>query len=363
MALLIQRQFYPNMSTRLALFPPRESLGQSPPSRRGNLIQPGWLTPKSSQPNPHNDQRTEELQPLQGIPETSETWVELPLTTRPTESLVGEQPSSTQSKSRSGPWVRPEPGLEMWPGDILPSGLLYHSEFVHLPLLLSEEFLCRWDAILSTFPFPERNSLATTAKFIRVDETTRRFELVDPKTEQGPHWDQDLFLARLPEFGPVLDRAYRTMPFSEGKGNLDINFEFFTENDNVFGLLGFFKEFPWLAGLFLLLSSIYGGIHLSAWNWTFPSELERNIWIISCLYIAGALVVYFVLSVVDRILGIDPSNTGWMPWLLTMVAYWLTLITYMTARGFIVFESFWSIRNAPKGVYTSPAWVETFPHF
>jgi hypothetical protein len=95
------------------------------------------------------------------------------------------------------------------------------------------------------------------------------------------------------------------MPLGEGKRNLDINLSFFTENENVFGLLGFFKEFPWLAGLFLILSSIYGGVHLSAWNWAFPSDLERKIWIVSCLYIAGALVIYFMISVVDRMLGTD----------------------------------------------------------
>ncbi|QPC62125.1 hypothetical protein HYE67_004356 [Fusarium culmorum] len=152
------------------------------------------------------------------------------------------------------------------------------------------------------------------------------------------------------------------MPFGEGKRNLDINFSFFTENDNVFGLLGFFKEFPWLAGLFLILSSIYGGVHLVAWHWAFPSDLERKIWIISCLYIASALVIYFMMSMVDRGLGSNRAQSGYATWLFTLVAYWLALITYMAARVFVVFESFYSIRNAKQGVYVSPEWVEMFPH-
>ncbi|KAL6914087.1 hypothetical protein FSST1_011847 [Fusarium sambucinum] len=259
-AVLLQRQFYPNMSTKLVLFPPQESPNQPPPLRRGSLMQPNWVTTDSSKPSADDAQGSEELQPLQASPRSSQALTELS-------------------------------------GDDL-----------------------------------------------------------------GPLAGQDLFLARLPEFGPVLDRAYRTMPFGEGKRNLDINFSFFTENGNVFGLLGFFKEFPWLAGLFLILSSIYGGVHLVAWNWDFPSDLERKIWIISCLYIAGALVIYFMISLIDRRLGSDRAQTGWATWLLTLVAYWVALITYMAARVFIVVESFYSIRYARQGVYVSTAWVETFPH-
>ncbi|GKU02152.1 unnamed protein product [Fusarium langsethiae] len=212
------------MSTKLALFPPQGSPDELPPPRRGSLMQPDWVTSESSIPISDDAQENEGLQPLYG----------------PATSSAYKQPSNTWARLRSGPWVKPEPGLEMWPGDILPSVLLYHSEFAHLPLLLTEEFLSRWDAILSTFPFDDRDHLATAAKFIKVNQITRYFEMVDPKDDPGPQTGQDLFLARLPEFGPVLDRAYRTMPFGEGKRNLDINFSFFTENENVFGILGFF---------------------------------------------------------------------------------------------------------------------------
>ncbi|KAF5231304.1 hypothetical protein FAUST_9342 [Fusarium austroamericanum] len=361
-AILLQRQFYPNMSTKLALFPPQEGPDQPPPPRRGSLMQPDWVTPGSSIPSSDDARESEEFLPLQGTLKSSQTWIELSQLKGPGISGAYKHSDNTWAKSWSGPWVKPEPGLEMWPGDILPSGLLYHSEYVHLPLLLSQEFLCRWDAILSIFPFHDRNYLATTANFIKVNQATRYFELIDPNDDPGPQNGQDLFLARLPEFRPVLDRAYRTMPFGEGKRNLDINFSFFTENDNVFGLLGFFKEFPWLAGLFLILSSIYGGVHLVAWHWAFPSDLERKIWIISCLYIASALVIYFMMSMVDRGLGSNRAQSGYATWLFTLVAYWLALITYMAARVFVVFESFYSIRNAKQGVYVSPEWVEMFPH-
>ncbi|KAF4497904.1 hypothetical protein FAGAP_5916 [Fusarium agapanthi] len=296
-SLLVQRQFYPNMSTRLALFPLQQHPDQPPPSRRGSLMQPDWVTPKPFRTNFDDVSRVEEMQLLLETPESS---------------------------SRN--WI--------------------------------EQFLRRWDAILSTFPFHNRESLVKTASFVKVNRIAWDFEMISPADDTGPQAGQDLFLARLPEFKPVLDPAYGTMPFSEGKRNLDINFSVFTESEGVFGLLGFFQQFPWLAGLALLLSGIYGGVHLSAWNWTFPNSIEHLMWKISCLYIAGALALYFVMAVVATAVRTDGTT-----WLVTYIAFWLALFVYMTARLYVVFESFFSLRQSPAGVYISPAWVEMFPHF
>ncbi|RBQ74584.1 hypothetical protein FVER14953_06156 [Fusarium verticillioides] len=358
-ALLVQRQFYPNMSTRLALFPPQQHPDQPPPPRRGSLMQPDRVTPKPFRMNIDDVSRVEEMQLLEEAPESSSrNWIGWSWMRRLARPPAYERLPDTWANPRSGPWVKPEPGLEMWPGDILPSGLLYHSEFAHIPLILSEQFLHRWDAILSTFPFHNREALVKTASFVKVNRIAWDFEMISPADDVGPQAGQDLFLARLPEFKPVLDPAYRTMPFSEGKRNLDINFSIFTESEGVFGLLGFFQQFQWLAGLALLLSGIYGGVHLSAWNWSFPNSIEHLMWKISCLYIAGALALYFVMAVLATAVRTDGTT-----WLVTYIAFWLALLVYMAARLYIVFESFFSLRRSPAGVYISPAWVEMFPHF
>ncbi|KAG9504649.1 hypothetical protein J7337_004624 [Fusarium musae] len=358
-ALLVQHQFYPYMSTRLALFPPQQHPDQPPPPRRGSLMQPDRVTPKPFRMNIDDVSRAEEMQLLEEAPvSSSRNWIGWSWMRRLARPPAYERLPDTWANPRSGPWVKPEPGLEMWPGDILPSGLLYHSEFAHIPLILSEQFLHRWDAILSTFPFHNREALVKTASFVKVNRIAWDFEMISPADDVGPQAGQDLFLARLPEFKPVLDPAYRTMPFSEGKRNLDINFSVFTESEGVFGLLGFFQQFPWLAGLALLLSGIYGGIHLSAWNWSFPNSIEHLMWKTSCLYIAGALALYFVMAVLATAVRTDGTT-----WLVTYIAFWLALLVYMAARLYVVFESFFSLRRSPAGVYISPAWVEMFPHF
>ncbi|KAF5667926.1 hypothetical protein FDENT_11984 [Fusarium denticulatum] len=358
-ALLVQRQFYPNMSTRLALFPPQQHPDQPPPPRRGSLMKPDWVTPKPFRMNIDDVSRVEEMQLLEETPESSSrNWIGWSWMRRLARPPAYERLPDTRANPRPGPWVKPEPGLEMWPGDILPSGLLYHSEFAHIPLVLSEQFLHRWDAILSTFLFHNCEALVKTASFVKVNRIAWDFEMISPADDAGPQAGQDLFLARLPEFKPVLDPAYRTMPFSEGKRNLDINFSVFTESEGVFGLLGFFQQFPWLAGLALLLSGIYGGVHLSAWNWTFPNSIEHLMWKISCLYFAGALALYFVMAVLATAVRTDGTT-----WLVTYIAFWLAFLVYMAARLYVVFESFFSLRRSPAGVYISPAWVEMFPHF
>ncbi|KAF5700112.1 hypothetical protein FGLOB1_10980 [Fusarium globosum] len=358
-ALLAQRQFYPNMSTRLALFPPQQRPDQPPPPRGGSLMQPDWVTPKPFRIGIDDVSRVEEMQLLEETPESSSrNWIGWSWMRRLARPPAYERLPDTWANPRSGPWVKPESGLEMWPGDILPSGLLYHSEFAHIPLLLSEQFLRRWDAILSTFPFHNREVLVKTASFVKANRIAWDFEMISPADDAGPLAGQDLFLARLPEFKPVLDPAYRTMPFSEGKRNLDINLSVFTESEDVFGLLGFFQQFPWLAGLALLLSGIYGGVHLSARNWAFPSSIELLMWKISCLYIAGALALYFVTAVLATAVRTDGTT-----WLVIYIAFWFALFVYMAARFYVVFESFFSLRRSPAGVYISPAWVEMFPHF
>ncbi|KAI7770922.1 hypothetical protein LZL87_004709 [Fusarium oxysporum] len=124
---------------------------------------------------------------------------------------------------------------------------------------------------LVNLSIPQPRGSYQISEFVKVNRIAWDLEKISLQDDAGPQAGQDLFLARLPEFNPVLDPAYRTMPFSEGKRNLDINFSVFTESEYAFGLLGFFQQFLWLAGLVLLLSGIYGGVHLSEWNWTFPT--------------------------------------------------------------------------------------------
>lgn len=94
----------------------------------------------------------------------------------------------------------------------------------------------------------------------------------------------------------------------------------------------------------VLLPAAYGGIHLAAWGFEFPSPVESLIWKISCVIIMS----YFFIN----------STIG----ILVMFFPFLTLILCAAARIFLVLESFLSLRHVPIGVYAAVPWVQNIPH-
>ena len=55
--------------------------------------------------------------------------------------------------------------------------------------------------------------------------------------------------------------------------------------------------------LFIILPAFYGGIHLTAWNFCFPSKTEQLLWRISCFNIMGLIpITWLVLKIPDRFL-------------------------------------------------------------
>ncbi|KAF5004994.1 hypothetical protein FDECE_8519 [Fusarium decemcellulare] len=355
-ALLVQQQFYPNMSTRLALFSPQGDTNQPPPKRFGPLMTTDWVTPEPGSKE-WSLLKPEERYWPEGVTRRQTSYQQsLPLMDRSAQHR-------TWAESNLAQWVKPEPGLQMWPGNILPSGLLYHCEMRDIPLLLTPQFLRRWGAIFRTFPFKNRDKLASTSNFIKVNTVAWDYRLVDPREREGISGGQDLFLARLQEFRPSQEAAFRNLAFSEGKRNLDIDVSVFTESaGSAFGLLGFFKEFPWLAILALALTGLYGGVHLTAWNWIFPTLIEEWLWKGSCLYIAGLLPIYFVLGPLLATIASSAVKNG-ITWLLINTLFFSALALYLACRGYIIVESFVSLRHVPVGVFASPTWVQMIPHF
>ncbi|KAJ3468187.1 hypothetical protein MRS44_002252 [Fusarium solani] len=162
------------------------------------------------------------------------------------------------------------PDEKMSVGDVLPNGLALYTvpeapdeaapedalavlpeEDPDLDILITYEFLNRWQAILNTFGDKRSYGIMKCTDFI--DEAS--------KTNDGI----DVFMWKL-----------RSMPFSEGKRNLDIDFTTFSgmsAKDLNEELEDFFSWYGGLLGLAVVLSALYGGIHLSAWNWVFPTPL------------------------------------------------------------------------------------------
>ena len=117
----------------------------------------------------------------------------------------------------------------------------------------------------------------------------------------------------------------------------------------------------WYA-LALLLTIAYGGLHMIAWNYSFPTEVERLFWRSSCIL----LMLFFLLcqcvvvptrwalNVMD---DLDDDHHNSLPLRLLLVGVSIVfnlplvfiLIACVFARVFIVVESLISLRTVPIG--------------
>ncbi|KAK7424473.1 hypothetical protein QQX98_000438 [Neonectria punicea] len=261
-------------------------------------------------------------------------------------------------------WYSPDQSPFMRQGDITLFGLALHTSSRELEV--TPEFLRRWEAILTTFPFENREVLARGAapKF-EAPHLDEEVGLI----EQGKTISQALYLCRLDEFEEPVES--HKLPFNHGKWKFNAN------------------VYAGILGLTLLLPACYGGVHLAAWNWTFPSHFEGVFWKVCCLYIVFTSPVFlFVNTFVFGLLVISPNESDgddddddqvgtedeskkqsarsdWsLEWrAIVMICLNVpVLIMYVVARGYIVLEAFLSLRSVPLGVYLSPAWLQMFPH-
>ncbi|KAK3359484.1 hypothetical protein B0T25DRAFT_448037 [Lasiosphaeria hispida] len=128
-------------------------------------------------------------------------------------------------------------------------------------------------------------------------------------------------------------------------------------------LVKFVYKTKLLLALVLTLPAAYGGIHLAAINFQFPTYVESLLWKISSIYIMVALPVLFPMGYLQREIWYviqDPYDD------IVEVVYALfgilALLGYALARSFLVVESFASLRAEPIGVYWTPAWLQMIPH-
>ena len=123
--------------------------------------------------------------------------------------------------------------------------------------------------------------------------------------------------------------------------------------------------------ILVVLSLVYGGIHLATWNFAFASKTEHLLWKIACIDIMATVPVGVI-----SILGLTPltdlpESRGSarkinLMWNSYIVLYWpifyLLSVLYAFSRIYIVVEAFISLRHVPIGVYAAVPWVQAIPH-
>ena len=132
----------------------------------------------------------------------------------------------------------------------------------------------------------------------------------------------------------------------------------------------------------------YCCIHFIAWNFDFPTDVERVIWRVGCITIVATTFIFLACETYQ-----DGHRVGrWSRWYLKLfpknpvhiarvdtmekrrremefIPFWEFVImspvtfVYTVARTYIVIEVFVSLRSLPSGAFDSVQWSNFIPHF
>jgi len=110
----------------------------------------------------------------------------------------------------------------------------------------------------------------------------------------------------------------------------------------------------------LIGSVIFGSIHLAAWNFMFPTSIERTIWRIASIFCTSGLLVLYgcvlILSVLEDFEILTFSTGGFIA-----VLSMLFCFGYILARLFMIVETFRTLFFLPPSAYIA-TWASNVPH-
>ena len=118
--------------------------------------------------------------------------------------------------------------------------------------------------------------------------------------------------------------------------------------------------------LAILLPAIYGGIHLTALRYDFPTAVEGRLWVLSCCIIMSTLPFLYIFFL-PIVLGCfwsygDSCGICCHGYLIECLILEGAFLVFSFSRIFLIVESFISVRSLPIGVYSMPGWLAAFPH-
>ncbi|KAF9035605.1 hypothetical protein BJ165DRAFT_1615461 [Panaeolus papilionaceus] len=115
-----------------------------------------------------------------------------------------------------------------------------------------------------------------------------------------------------------------------------------------------------------LIGSIFGGVHLIAWGFHFPTEAEMWLWRSCSLALILPPFLFQIGSIIKKIFNSKfEVKKGWQEtvvmWLGTLFMV-ICAASYMTARGIISILPIVALRDAPPGAFVNIQWTSLIPH-
>ncbi|KIJ10404.1 hypothetical protein PAXINDRAFT_86139, partial [Paxillus involutus ATCC 200175] len=107
-------------------------------------------------------------------------------------------------------------------------------------------------------------------------------------------------------------------------------------------------------GAFFIVWVIFGGLHLIAWNFQFPTQAERIIWRVASLTLVTAPCIVFLGLVLGKTVARDDD----VPGVITTIMF----IIGVVARFVLLVLMLASLRDLPSSTYQTVSWTSYVPH-
>ncbi|MCJ1320453.1 hypothetical protein MMC15_005792 [Xylographa vitiligo] len=101
--------------------------------------------------------------------------------------------------------------------------------------------------------------------------------------------------------------------------------------------------------------AVFGGIHVAAWDFTFPTEVERDLWRLASVMSMTLLPILYSALLYNEFVRYIKYRLFIKIWNLTFG------ILYLAARIFLIMETFRSLFYLPPDAYIS-TWAQNLPH-
>ena len=139
--------------------------------------------------------------------------------------------------------------------------------------------------------------------------------------------------------------------------------------------------------LFIVILA-YCCLHFIAWNFSFPTRVERILWRVGCITIVATTFIFLACETYQdghrlgrwqrwylKLFPTNPANIARVDTMekkrreMEFIPFWEVVVMspvtfiYTLARTYIVIEVFVSLRSLPAGAFDSVQWSDYVPHF
>lgn len=120
-----------------------------------------------------------------------------------------------------------------------------------------------------------------------------------------------------------------------------------------------------LFSMFSIAGAMFGAVHCLAWGFSFPSHVEKIMWIFASLGIVGSCTAALYGSIFSSVGDAEGSWEAIFVGLMAIVgliAMGLAFFVYPVARIILLVIAVTTLRSLPPSAFATVDWVELIPH-